>query len=333
MAAPSRPSRRTLLVGIAAALAVPSVFGQTAKRLHRVGIAFNGNPEGTKPYLDAFVGGMSEQGFRVDRDYTLELRYAQGRSDRYPAILGELLGANSEAIVVAGNTIIQAAKAATATVPIVMATSIDPEATGLVASLSRPGGNVTGMTSQSANITAKRLQLLRELLPGATRMTLLMDPKVPGAAYAHVLRETEDAARALGFQTTLAEASTVEELDKVLASLPARRPDALAVGNALLFFTYRKRIVDLCAQHRIPAIYGSSEAVVEGGLIGYAPSVTDNFRKAASYVARILNGARPADLPIEQPTRVELFVNMKTAQALGITVPKTLLARADEVIQ
>ena len=296
-------------------------------------MAFNGNPEGTKPYLDAFVRGMSEQGFTLDRDYALEVRHAQGRSDRYPAILGELLAADAEAIVVAGNTIIQAAKAATATVPIVMATSIDPDATGLVASLARPGGNVTGLTSQSANVTAKRLQMLRELLPGATRTTLLLDPKVPGAAYAHVLRETEDAAKALGFQTTIAEASTADELDKALAALPARRPEALAVGNALLFFTYRKRIVDFCAQHRIPAIYGSSEAVVEGGLIGYATNVAENFRKAASYVARILNGAKPADLPVEQPTRVELFVNMKTAHALGIAIPKSLLARADEVIQ
>ena len=326
-------SRRTLLVGLAAAMAAPPMFGQAAKGLRRACIAFNGHPEGAKPYLDAFVRGMDEQRYGLNRDYALEVRYAQGRSDRYTAIIGELLGAHCEVIVVVGNTAIQVAKTATATVPIVMATSTDPEATGLVASLSRPGGNITGLSSQSASVTAKRLQLLREVLPGALRVTLLLDPKVPGAAYAHVLREIEDAAKALAFQTTRAEASTVEELDQVLASLPARRPDALVVGNALLFFTYRRRIVDFCAQHRLPAIYPSGEAVIDGGLLGYAPSITENFRKAASYVARILNGAKPADLPVEQPTRVELFVNMKTAHALGIAIPKSLLARADAVIQ
>jgi putative tryptophan/tyrosine transport system substrate-binding protein len=333
MAGHPRILRRRLLIGLAAAMGVPSTFGQTARASRRVGIAFSGTPEGAKPYLDAFVRGMDEQGYVLDRSYALELRYALGRSDRYPAMLAELLAADSEVIVVTGNTIAQAARAATSSVPIVMATSTDPEVTGLVTSLSRPGGNITGLSAQSAGLTAKRVQLLREILPGASRMTLLMDPKVPAAAYALTLRETEDAAKALAFETTRADVSTLEELDQLLASLPARRPDALLIGNALLFFTYRRRIIDFCAQHRIPAIYPSSEAVIDGGLIGYAPSIRENFRKAASYVARILNGAKAADLPIEQPTRVELSVNLTTARALGITIPKALLARADEVIR
>jgi putative tryptophan/tyrosine transport system substrate-binding protein len=327
----SRASRRRLLVGLAASMASPLVFGQAGRALRRVGIAFNSNPESAKPYLDAFVRGMDEQGLGLDRGYLLELRYAQGRNDRYAAIMGELLGARSEVIVVGPNTGVQAAKAATLTIPIVMAGATDPEATGLVGSLSRPGGNITGLAFSSASLSAKRLQLLREAVPGGSRITYLMDPKAGGAAY--VLRAMEDAAKALALQMTRAEASTVEELDQVLAAIPARRPDALIVGSAIFLFTHRTRIIDFCALQRIPAMYSYGEAATDGGLISYSPNLTETFRNAASYVARILSGAKPADLPVEQPTRFELIVNLKTAKALGITVPKPLLARADDVIQ
>jgi len=331
MAGHARILRRRLLLGIAAAMVARPVFGQAGKRLRRVGIAFNSNPESAKPYLDAFVRGMDEKGYGLSRDYSLEARYAQGRNDRYPAMMGELLRANSEVIVVGPNTGVEAAKAATSTVPTVMAGTTDPEATGLVASLSRPGGNITGLALNSGSLNAKRLQLLREIVPGGSRITYLMDPKAGGAAYG--LRAVEDAAKALALQITRAEASTVEELDQVLASTPAQRPDALMVGAAISLFTHRTRIIAFCAHHRIPAIYSYREAAIDGGLISYAASLTETFRNAASYVARILSGAKPADLPVEQPTRYELIVNMKTAKALGITVPHSLLARADEVIQ
>ena len=323
--------RRRLLVGIAAATVARLVFGQVGKRLRRVGIAFNSNPESAKPYLDAFVQGMDENGFRLSRDYSLEARYALGRNDRYPAMMGELLRANSEVIVVGPNTGVEAAKAATSTVPIVMAGTTDPEATGLVAGLSRPGGNITGLALNSGSLNAKRLQLLREIVPGGSRITYLMDPKAGGAEYG--LRAVEDAAKALALQITRAEASTVEELDQLLASMPARLPDALMVSAAIFLFTHRKRIIDSCARHRIPSIYSYGEAVADGGLLSYAASLIGTFRNSASYVARILSGAKPADLPVEQPTRYELIVNMKSAKALGITVPHSLLARADEVIQ
>jgi putative ABC transport system substrate-binding protein len=331
MAKRTRPSRRSLLVGIAAAVAAPTVFAQAARRSRRVGVAFNGNSEGAKPYLDAFVLGMDEQGYRLNRDYALEVRYALGRNDRYPAMMGELLRADSEVIVVGPNTGVEAAKAATPSVPIVMAGATDPEATGLVASLSRPGGNVTGLAFNSASLSAKRLQLLQDVVPGILRITYLMDPKAGGATY--VWRAMEDAAKALALQVTGTGASTAEELDQVLAAMPARRADALMVGAAIFLFTHRARIIDFCARHRIPAIYSYREAVTEGGLVSYAAELKETFRKAAAFVARILNGAKPADLPVEQPTRFELFVNMKTADALGITISKSVLARADEVIR
>ena len=234
-------------------MAAPPILGQAGKGQRRVGIAFNSNPDSAKPYLDAFVRGMDEQRYGLNRDYALVARYALGRNDRYPGIMDELLRANSEVIVVGPNSGVEAAKAATSTVPIVMAGTTDPEATGLVASLSRPGGNVTGLALNSASLNGKRLQLLQEIVPGVSRITYLLDPKAGGAAYG--LRSMEDAAQALALQMTRAEASTVDELDQALASMPARCPDALLVGAAIFLFTHRRRIVDFCTQHRIPAIY------------------------------------------------------------------------------
>ncbi len=312
-------------------MASPPTFGQAGRVLRRVGIAFSSDSVAASPYLDAFVRGMSEQGLRLDRDYALEVRYAQGRIDRFPAVIGELLGAQAGVIVVPANSGTWAAKVATTTVPIVMAASVDPEETGLVASLSRPGGNITGLSILTGSITAKRLQLLRELLPGATRIVYLADTKVPG--WDRVARQVEDAASVLAFQTTIVEASTVDEIDRALAAMASRRPDALLVSSALVFFTHRKRIVDFCAQYRLPASYGYSEAVIDGGLLSYSANLKENYVRAAYFVVRILGGAKPADLPIEQPTRYELFVNKKTADALGITIPQALLARADEVIR
>ena len=330
MADLTRLSRRRLVLGVAFAMTAPPVFGQAGKRLRRVGIAFNSDPQSAKPYLDAFVKGMEDKRYRFNRDYALVLRYAQGRSDRYPALMGELLRADVEVIVVGPNTGVQAAKAATVTVPIVMAGATDPEVTGLVASLSKPDGNITGSAFNSASLIGKRLQLLREIVPSGVRITYLMDPKASGAG--HALRAIAEAAKTMDLQLTTAEASSVEELDQVLASMPARRPDALMVSGGILFFTYRRRIIDFCAQHRIPSIYSYNEAVADGGLVSYAASLSWAFRNAALYVARLLSGAKPADLPIEQPTRFELIVNGKTAKALGITIPKSLLARADDVI-
>lgn len=324
-------SRRSVLLGIGAALVAPMARGQSATRVRRVGIAFHSNPDAAKPYADAFVQGMQDHGHRLDHDFALVARYAQGRSDRYPAVMTELLDARVEVIVVGPNTGVQAAKGATSTVPIVMAGATDPESTGLVSTLARPGGNVTGLAFNSVGLIGKRLELVQEILPGASRVAYLADPKVPG--HAVVMRGVEDAARALSFQLVPVEASSVEELDRALASMAARRPDALVVSGAIVLYTHRKRIVDFCAQQRVPAVYAYSEPIQDGGLVSYAPNLKEAFRKSASHVARILGGARPADLPVEQPTRFELTVNLKTANALGVAIPTPVLARADEVIR
>jgi putative ABC transport system substrate-binding protein len=324
-------SRRRLLAAGAALLAAPRALAQPAKRLRRVGIAFNGNPDSAKPYLDALVRGMDEHGWRLERDYAVEARYAQGRSERYPAMMEELLRAGSEIIVVGPNTGVQAAKTATSTVPIVMAGASDPETTGLVASLARPGGNVTGLASNTAGLGVKRLQLLREIVPRASRVALLVDPKVSN--YPHGIGDVEQAARSWNIDVLRVEAASVEEIDLALAALPSRQPDGLMANAAILFFTHRRRIVEFAARQRLASIFAYSEAVVDGGLASYAPSVRDTFRRSASYIARLLRGTRPADLPVEQPTRFELVVNMKTARELGVGIPKSVLARADEVVE
>ena len=279
----------------------------------------------------AFAQGMQDHGHRLDRDYVLEARYAQGRNDRYPALMAELLQARVDVIVVGPNTGVQAAKAATSAVPIVMAGTTDPDAMGLVASIARPGGNVTGLALNSISLTGKRLELVRELLPAAARVAYLADPNVPGPAVA--MRGVDNAARSLSLQLVRAETSGVEDLDRALASMLASRPEALVVSGAIVLWTHRRRIVDFCAMHRLPAVYAYREPVVDGGLVSYAPNLAETFHRAASFVARILAGAIPADLPVEQPTRFELVVNLKAAQGIGLAVPNTLLARADEVIR
>lgn len=323
--------RRRVLVAIGGTLAAARGIAQPRARPGRVGIAFNGTPGPAAPYLAAFVQGMGELGRRVDRDYAIDARYAEGHNERYPAIMRELLDARVDVIVVGPNIGVRAAKDATSTVPIVMAGATDPDATGLVASLARPGGNVTGLASNSVELIGKRFQLVRDLVPRGSRVAYLLDPKVPGQS--RLTQGVEAAARALSFELDLAEASGAEELDATLVSIPVRRPDALVVGAAIVFYTHRARIVEFCARQRLPAVYAYREPVVDGGLVSYAPNLVETFRKAASFVARILAGAIPADLPVEQPTRFELVVNLKAAQGIGLAVPSALLARADEVIR
>jgi len=308
---------------------VPQGLAQAGNRIRRVGIAFSSDPQTSRPYLDALVRGLEARGYRLDRDCVVEVRYAQGRPERYPAIIGELLAAGADVIVVGANSSVLAAKAATSALPIVMAGSLDPDVAGLVASLARPGGNVTGVSSMSADITAKRLQLLHELLPAASRVAYLTNPAVPG--WERVTRDVESAGGKMALRVATVTASTPEEVDRALASLLGQRPDALLVGNALLFWTHRRRVIDFCAQHRVPASYAYGQAVREGGLTSYAADLEDTFRLAGGYVARILGGAKPADLPVEQPTRYELLINARTATALGIAIPDVLRARADVV--
>ena len=327
----ARIARRGFVLGMGAALAMPRVFAQEVKQLRRVGMTFNSNPEQAKPYLEAFVQGMEEHGLRLERDYVVYARYAQGRPERFPTLIAELLAARAEVLVVNANSTTHVAKAATSTVPIVMATSADPEATGLVQSLARPGGNITGLTNLTATLLGKRLQLLRELLPAATRIVYLSNLAVAG--FESSQSGVEQAGQSLGFQVTSVSASNVEEIDRALATLLARRPDALLVGNSAVLWSHRRRIIAFCALHRIPASYGWSEAVIDGGLISYSGTILEGYKRSAYYVARIFGGARPGELPIEQAKRYELLVNKKTADSLGITIPDPILVGSDRVIR
>jgi putative ABC transport system substrate-binding protein len=329
MRAPSVPSRRRLVQGIAATLAIPRALAQPGKGARRVGVVFATDPQTSRRYLDALAKGLEEHGRRRDRDYAFEVRHAEGRPERYPALVRELLDARAEVIVVGANSSVLAAKSVTSAVPIVMAGALAPDATGLVASLAYPGGNVTGVANMSSSVTAKRLQLLRELLPGASRIAYLTNPAIPG--WDRTTKVVEEAGATMGLRISTAHASTPEEIERVLSSATSVRPDALLVGNAVLFWMHRKRIIELCSQHRIPASHAYVEAVREGALTGYAPSLDDIWRMAGTFVARILGGAKPADLPVEQPTRYELLVNTTTARVLGIAVPAALRASAELV--
>jgi putative tryptophan/tyrosine transport system substrate-binding protein len=318
--------RRRLLQGIAAAAATPGALAQTGKATRRVGVVFNTDPQAARPYLDALVGGIEQHGYRRGHDYVLEVRYAESRPERFPTLVRELLDARAAVLVMGANSSVLAAKAATSTVPIVMAGVQDPDTAQLVDSLARPGGNVTGVANMSASIVAKRLQQLHELLPGATRVAYLTDPSVPG--WDRVAKLVEDAGVTMGLRVTAVEASTPEAIDQALAKIALQRPDALLVGSARLFWMHKGRIVEFCAQHRLPASYAYREIVSEGGLMSYGASLEDTFRMAGSFVGRILGGAKPADLPVEQPTRYEFLVNEKTANALGIPIPAAFRASA-----
>jgi putative ABC transport system substrate-binding protein len=297
--------------------------------VRRVGIVFSTDPPTSRRYLDALASGLEQHGYRLDRDYVVDVRYAEGRPERYPGLVRELLDARAEVLVVGANSSVLAAKAATSTVPIVMAGAQAPDATGLVATLARPGGNVTGVASVSGSITAKRLQLLHELVPRASRVAYLVNPSVPGWERTRDL--VEDAAAKMAMRIETLAASTPEEIDRALASLAEQRPDALLVSNALLFWMHRRRILDFSAQHRMPASYAYGEIVRDGGLVSYSASLAETWRAAGTFVARILGGAKPADLPVEQPLRYELVVNARTAKAFGIAIPAALHANAEIV--
>ena len=283
------------------------------------------------PNVEAFQEGMRAHGYR---EVSLEFRAAAGRIDRLAALAAELLALNVEIIITDGGPAAVAAKRATATVPIVIgaATSEFLERQGLVASLARPGGNITGFTiSTGTELYGKRLELLREAVPGLSRVALVWNPNNQGGRIS--LREIETAAKTLGLEAQAIEAPDMEQLERGLGRA-ARSPAGamLTIADAFLW-SQRARVVSLAARHRLPAMYPEGEFAVDGGLMAYGSRVPDNFRRAAGYVDKILRGVKPADLPVEQPTKFELVINLKTARALGLTIPPTILLRADQVIE
>ena len=326
-------TRRRLLALPAALLAAP-LAAAAQQKVYRIGFLLTVAPE--DPALpgvtEAFRQGLREHGWVEGQNVTVEYRYARGTPELFPELAADLVRIGVDVILVGPGPAALAAKKATSTIPIVFAAAINPVATGLVASLARPGGNVTGVSLFAGpEVAGKALQLLKEAAPRVTRVAVLWNPA--NAGHPALVKEAEVAARALRVGLRVYEARATDALDQAFAIMSRERTGALVVLVDGMFNAHRTRIAALAARHRLPAIYGLTTHVEAGGLMAYAPSLVDNFRRAGVYVGKILRGAKPGDLPVEQPTRFELSINMKTAKALGLTIPPSLLLRADHVIE
>src|SRR5262245_25908484 len=322
--------RRKFLATLGGAAAWPLAVWAQQPALPVIGFLNGGSPDANR--VAAFRQGLNKSGYVEGRNVAVEYHWAEGQYDRLPALVADLV--RRQVIVIAATSTPAAitAKAATTTIPIVFTTSSDPVQLGLVASLSRPGGNLTGATTLAIEVTPKRLEILHELLPTSKLFALLVNPTNP---YADILsRNQQAAARTLGLQLHILHASTEHDFDTVFATLVQLRADGLVIGGVEIFFDSRRgRLAALALRHSIPTIYQGREFAAAGGLMGYGGSTVDSYRVAGLYTGRILKGEKPADLPVVQSTKVELILNLKTAKGLGLTVPDTLLARADEVIE
>jgi putative ABC transport system substrate-binding protein len=313
-------------------LATPVVTAaQQPQGSPRIGVLSSSSPEREQGYLAAFQQSLRDHGYSEGKNLLIDRRYAAGKFDTLPELAAELVRLKVDILVVTGTPAAHAAKNATPLIPIVTVTVADPVATGLVTSLARPGGNVTGLTDLAPSLVAKRLELLKEVIPSATRIAVLLNPD--NSSSVPQLRLTQEAASALGVSIISVEARRLDDIDRAFAAARAKHAMALLLVADGLLGSNRKRIIELTAKSRLPAIYWRREFVEDGGLISYGASVVDLYRRAATYVDRILKGAKPSNLPIEQPTKFELIINLKTAKALGLTIPPSLLARADQVIE
>jgi putative ABC transport system substrate-binding protein len=318
----------TLLGGAAAAWPLAAGAQQPTPI---VGFLDTKTPEASAGQVAAFRKGLSETGYVESRNVTIEYRWGRDVATRSSELTAELIRLRASVIVAASLNIALGVKAATATIPIVFNAAADPVETGLVTSLSRPGGNATGVTNIGGELGAKRLDLLHELVPGATRFALLVNPVTMFAKA--MITETQAAAAAVGCQIEAHTASTNREIDAAFASLAQMRAEAIMVAPANLFVDRRIQLATLAAHHRIPAIYSNRELAAAGGLMSYGSSDTEQFRQVGVYAGRILKGEKPADLPVMLPTRFEFVINLQTARTLGLDVPAIMLARADEVIE
>ena len=313
-------------------LAAPLVGeGQPAGKVYRIGVLINGSASVSAKRTEALRQRLRDLGYVEGTNIALEYRWNEGKPDRLPELAAELVRGKVDVIVTHGAGGL-AAKRATTTIPIVMAIVTDPIGTGLVASLARPGGNVTGLSLVSTEgFAGKWLQLLKEAVPKLSRVAVLWNRANPGVA--SQVHDIEAAARTLGVRLQLLEFRGADQVERALTAMATTRPDGLIVPNDAAANQQRARIIAFAARNRLPTIYAARETVEVGGLMTYAPSQIDSWRRAADYVDKILKGAKPADLPMEQPTTFELVINLKTAKALGLTIPPSLLGRADEVIQ
>jgi putative ABC transport system substrate-binding protein len=327
--------------------AVPSIFvvvvllavaviaeAQQPKKVPRIGYLSSVDPATESTRSEPFRLALLELGYIEGQNIAIEYRYAEGKRDRAPEFVAELVRLKVDIIMVAGGpTWIQAAKNATKTIPIVMVgAGTDPVEAGLIESLARPGGNVTGLTLLSRELGGKRLELLKEAVPKLARVAVLYDPAVP-ANVLEVKQVLPVAARALGLTVRSWEVRDADGFEKVFAAMGKPRPDGLYVTAGGLMFANGKRITDFALKSRLPSMYGRREAVDDGGLMSYGADLVDSYRRVAYFVDRILKGAKPADLPVEQPTKFELVINLKTAKQIGLTIPQSMLYRADKVIK
>ena len=281
--------------------------------------------------LESFRQGLRELGYVDGQTIAFEFRLADGKPERLPALAAELVRLKVDVIVATAQASTEAARQATSTIPIVFAVVGDPVAVGLVASLARPGGNVTGLASVAPEVVGKQLELLKEVAPKISRVAILQNPSNPG--HSEVLRQAEAAARVLGLQLHVSQARTPAEIDAAFAAMRSQRADGVLVARDALVLVQRNQIAALAAKNRLPTVYGFRENAEAGGLMAYGANVSAMYRRAATYVDKILKGAKPGDLPIERPTKFELVINLKTAKALGLTIPPSLLQRADQVIE
>ncbi len=280
---------------------------------------------------EAFRKGLRELGYVERENLSVEYRFAEGRPDQLPALAADLVRLKVSVIVTEGTTATRFAKEATSTVPIVMAQDPDPVGTGFVASLARPGGNITGLSNLRPDLSGKRLELLKDTVPKLTRVAVLATAATPGTA--QTVKETELAAGTVGMQVSYVEVAAAKDVDMAFRTASSARADAVLVLASPILLSHRGQVTDLAMKHRLPAMYYTMEFVLGGGLMSYGASALDLFRRAASYVDKILKGAKPSDLPVEQPTKFELAINLKTAKTLGLTIPASLLQRADQVIE
>ncbi len=324
--------RRAFIAGAIAFSAAPLAAQQAAK-IARIGwLAVD---LATARHLrEAFRQGLRDLGYIEGRTVVIEYRDAEGKPERFPALAAELVALKVDVILVGNTPAALAAKQATRTLPIVFTSVGDPVASGLVTSLARPGGNVTGLSNLTLELVGKCLELLTQSVPGVNRVAALWQPgALPERTDKDMLKAADVAGRALGVRLQFVEARGPADIDRAFSDMTRARAGALTVLTSAMFYSERRRLVDLAAKNRLPAVYPWRELVDAGGLMSYGPNIPDLFRRAATYVDKILKGAKPGDLPVEQPTKFELVINLKTAKALGLTIPQSVLGRADEVLQ
>jgi putative ABC transport system substrate-binding protein len=326
-------NRRKLLVtlgaGALAFAAPPGSFGQQQGKVWRVGFLSPTSASLSSPNTGAFLKGMRELGYVEGKNLVIEWRFADGKLERLPGLAAELVQLKVDIIVTAGSPAISAAQKATSTIPIVMASAGDPVGSRFVKSLARPGGNITGFSNMAGDIAAKFIDLLRSVVPKLSRVAML----TPATTYGELSKSVQAAAQKAGVKTLVAEASTPQEIENAFSIMVREKADAVFVGSPSVFAQQHQQIAELALKYRMPSLFQDRVTVEAGGLMSYGQKLTDSYQHSATYVDKIFKGAKPGDLPVEQATKFELVINLQTAKALGLTIPQSLLLRADEVIQ